>query len=125
MKKQRPRRIQLVTLGTVLLGACSNADLPKDRYAYKSRAECVQDWGETHCENPPTGGAGVAGGVAAYVLGPRFNSIVETPSGKHIWSGNAGTPAVHPDTGLPMRGAVNIARGGFGHSAAVSRSGGG
>jgi hypothetical protein len=49
MKKQRARRVQLVTLGTVILGACSNADVPKDRYAYKSRPECVQDWGEPHC----------------------------------------------------------------------------
>ena len=122
MKKQRARRIQLVTLGTVILGACSNADVPKDRYAYKSRPECVQDWGETQCENPPPGHTGSAG--AAYFLGPRFNSIVETPSGKHIWSGSAEIPAINPDTGQSMRGAVNIARGGFGKSANAYHSSG-
>ena len=109
MKNRRTRQIQLVTLGTVILGACSDANVPKDRYAYKSHPECVQDWGETNCEHAPGGGAG-------YSYGPRFNSIVGMPDGRHIWSGNADIPAINPRTGQHMQGAVNIARGGFGHS---------
>ena len=49
MIARRSRQIQLVTLGSVILGGCSDADLPKDRYAYKARAECVQDWGDVNC----------------------------------------------------------------------------
>jgi len=110
MKSKRSRQIQLVTLGTVILGACSDADIPKDRYAYKARPECVQDWGEKHCERASSGG-GSSGG---FYLGPPFNSIVETPSGKHIWSGKPDMPAINPNTGRPMQGALNVSRGGFG-----------
>jgi uncharacterized protein YgiB involved in biofilm formation len=112
MNGKRSRNIQLVTLGTVILGACSDADIPKDRYAYKSHPECIADWGERNCERTPGASAG------GYSYGPRFNTIVETPSGKHIWSGNADVPAVNPNTGNQMRGAVNVsaARGGFGRT---------
>jgi uncharacterized protein YgiB involved in biofilm formation len=110
MKHRRSKHIQLVMLGTVVLGGCSDADLPKDRYAYKARPECVQDWGETNCERAPSGGS------SGYFYGPRFNSIVGMPDGRHIWSGNADMPAIHPRTGQPMQGAANVARGGFGRS---------
>jgi len=122
MKRRRSQRIQLVMLGSVVLGACSDADIPKDRYVYKSHPECVADWGEKNCEQPATGGgsasgSGGHGGGSGYSYGPRFNSVVETPSGKHIWSGNADMPAIHPNSGQPMQGAVNVSRGGFGSSA--------
>jgi uncharacterized protein YgiB involved in biofilm formation len=112
MKSRRSRQIQLVTLGSVILGACSDADIPKDRYAYKSQPECVQDWGDKNCERAPSS----SGGGSGYYYGPHFNSIVETPSGKHIWSGNASMPAINPNTGQQMHGALNVsaARGGFG-----------
>lgn len=123
MPIKRSQKIRLVTLGTVILGACSDADIPKDRYVYKSHPECVQDWGDSNCQRPASNGGG-------YSYGPRFNSIVETPSGKHIWSGNAEIPAVNPNTGQQMHGAVNVAResvarGGFGRSALSFFSGGG
>ena len=112
MNSRRSRRIQLVTLGTVILGACSDADIPKDRYVYNTQPECVQDWGEKNCESPSQRGGG------GYYWGPRFNSIVETPSGQHIWSGNASMPAVNPRTGLQMSSAINVSvpRGGFGRT---------
>ena len=112
MNGKRARQIQLVTLGTVILGGCSDANIPSDRYAYKSHPECVQDWGEKNCERAPTGGGG-----GGYSYGPRFNTIVETPSGKYVWSGTADRPAVHPLSGQQMGSkAVNISapRGGFG-----------
>ena len=121
MKGRRSSQVQLVALGTVLIGACSGQDIPKDRYVYKARPECVQDWGETNCQQS----SGQAGG--GYFFGPRFNSIVETPSGKHVWSGTAERPAVHPLTGDYMGSkAVNVStpRGGFGSSARAFSSSG-
>ena len=115
MKGKRSSRVQLVALGTVLIGACSNQNIPKDRYVYKAHQECVQDWGDTNCQH--ASGSGSGGG---YFYGPRFNSIVETPSGKHVWSGTADRPAIHPLNGQTMGSkAVNISapRGGFGSSA--------
>ncbi len=120
MNRKRARQIQLVTLGTIVLGGCSDADIPKDRYAYKTQTECVQDWGDKNCQSSGSHG----GGSGGYFLGPHFNSIVQTPSGKHIWSGTAEMPAVNPNTGMQMRGAVNVsaARGGFGHSGSAFSS---
>ncbi|MEO7728711.1 MAG: hypothetical protein ABIS45_15765 [Burkholderiales bacterium] len=124
MKGRRSSHVQLVALGTVLIGACSDQDIPKDRYVYKARPECVQDWGETNCQSASATGShgGVVGpsGGGGYIFGPRFNQIVETPAGKHVWSGNADRPAVHPLTGDYMGSkSVNISapRGGFGSSA--------
>ena len=115
-----------MTLGTIILGGCSDADLPKDRYVYQSHPECVADWGEKNCEQASSSGSshGGGGGGGGRSYGPRFNSVVETPSGKHIWSGNPDTPAIHPNTGQPMRGAINVSRGGFGASARSFFSGG-
>jgi hypothetical protein len=112
MKGKRSSHVQLVALGTVLIGACSDQNIPKDRYVYKAQPECVQDWGETNCQR-----AGGSAGTGGYFYGPRFNSIVETPGGKFVWSGTADRPAIHPLTGQTMGSkAVNVStpRGGFG-----------
>ncbi len=118
MIARRSRQIQLVTLGSVILGGCSDADLPKDRYAYKARAECVQDWGDVNCARSASSGG--------YFHGPGFNSVVAMPDGRHIWSGNASMPAVNPRTGQQMHSAANVsaARGGFGHTGSSIRSSG-
>ncbi len=119
MIRKRSRQIQLVTLGTVILSGCSDADIPKDRYAYAARPACVQDWGETNCARTPSAGGG-------YFYGPHFNSVVPMPDGRHIWSGNASMPAVNPRTGQQMHSAANVsaARGGFGHTgSSISSSG--
>ena len=118
MAIKRSRRIQLVTLGTVILGACSDADVPKDRYVYKSQPECVQDWGDTNCQNAPSG--------SGHAWGPHFNTIVPMPDGRHLWSGNAEVPAVNPKTGQQMHSALNVsaARGGFGRTGLSFFSGG-
>jgi hypothetical protein len=127
MTAKRSRQIQLVTLGTVILGGCSDADVPSDRYAYKARPECVQDWGEDNCARTSTGGGShFFGSSGGYFYGPRFNSIVGMPDGRHIWSGNASLPAVNPRTGQHMAGAVNTSAprsAGSSGSAASSRGG--
>lgn len=123
MKGRRSSNVQLVVLGTVLIGACSDQNIPKDRYVYKARPDCVQDWGETNCEqSPPRSGGGMG-----YFFGPRFNQIVETPGGRYVWSGTADRPAVNPVSGQTMGSkSVNISspRGGFGSSARASGSSG-
>lgn len=127
MKGKRSSHVQLVALGTVLIGACSDDNLPKDRYVYKAQQECVQDWGETNCERPPGAAAGAAALAGAYFFGPRFNSIVETPGGRYVWSGTPDRPAVNPVSGNYMGShAVNIAtpRGGFGSSARAAGTSG-
>ena len=40
MKGKRSSQVQLVMLGTVLIGACSDENIPKDRYVYKAQQEC-------------------------------------------------------------------------------------
>jgi uncharacterized protein YgiB involved in biofilm formation len=127
MKGKRSSQVQLVALGTVLIGACSDDNLPKDRYVYKAQQECVQDWGETNCERPPRAGAGAGALAGAYFFGPRFNSIVETPGGKYVWSGTPDRPAINPLSGNYMGSkAVNAAtpRGGFGSSARAAGTSG-
>jgi hypothetical protein len=117
MKGRRSSHVQLVALGTVLIGACSDQDIPKDRYVYKAQQECVRDWGDKNCQ-PSSGSA--SGGGGHYFFGPPFNAIVETPSGKHVWSGTAERPAIHPLTGESLGSrAVNVStpRSGFGNSA--------
>lgn len=118
MKRKRSSRVQLVALGTVMLGACHDDYVPGDRYVYKARQECVQDWGDTNCQNSGRDNSG-------YYYGPRFNTIAETPSGKHVWTGNADRPANNPTTGRPMSSAVNVSRGGFGSTSASFSSRGG
>ena len=131
VKGKRSSHVQLVALGTVLIGACSDDNLPKDRYVYKAQQECVQDWGETNCERSPGGsglGPAAAGALAgAYFFGPRFNSVVQTPGGSHVWSGTPDRPAVNPATGNYMGSkSVNVPapRGGFGSSARAAGSSG-
>ncbi len=122
MKGRRSSQVQLVVLGTVLIGACSDENIPKDRYVYRAQQECVQDWGETNCEKAPASGGG-----GGYYYGPRFNTIVHTPGDRYLWSGNADRPAVNPVSGQAMGSkSVNVAsaRGGFGSSArSISSSG--
>jgi uncharacterized protein YgiB involved in biofilm formation len=125
MKGKRSSQVQLVALGTVLIGACSDDNLPKDRYVYKAQQECVQDWGETNCERPSGAAAGAGALAGAYFFGPRFNSIVETPGGKYVWSGTPDRPAINPLSGNYMGSkALNVAtpRGGFGSSARAAGS---
>ena len=113
MKGRRSSRVQLVVLGTVLVGGCSDQNIPQDRYVYRAQQECVQDWGETNCERASGSGGG------GYYYGPRFNSIVHTPGDRYVWSGNAERPAVNPSTGNWMGSkSVNVTtpRGGFGSS---------
>jgi uncharacterized protein YgiB involved in biofilm formation len=129
MKGRRSSRVELVMLGTVLIGGCSNDDVPKDRYVYKAKQECVQDWGETNCESSParTGGSFAAGALAgAYFFGPRFGTVVQTPDNHYMWSGTKDYPAVDPRSGRAMGSkAVNVStRGGFGRSASAIHSSG-
>jgi uncharacterized protein YgiB involved in biofilm formation len=111
MQGKRSSRVELVALGTVFIGACTDPNIPADRYAYKTPQACVEDWGGKNCQPAPA----QAGGRTNYFYGPRFNTFAETDDGKKVWTGTRSQPAMHPSSGKPMGGnAVNVSRGGFG-----------
>lgn len=81
-------KISLVLLGTASLSACD--DNSTTRYEYNNREECVQDWGETECEESSSR----SGGGSYYYYRP---SHYKTDSNK-------------------AKNARNVTRGGFGSS---------
>lgn len=105
MKRRRSLQITLVLIGMVALSGCSS----EQRNVYKSKEDCLQDWGsgqeceEVNSNNNYYGGSYYPGG---YFYGPRY-------------SGSAGT--MH---GTPSLRAVSVARGGFGSSAGFHGGGG-
>ncbi|MSQ52320.1 MAG: hypothetical protein EXR28_10555 [Betaproteobacteria bacterium] len=109
MKGRRSSRVQLVALGTVIVGGCSGNDVPDNRFAYPNRPACVTEWGEKNCSSS---GYFSSGGVG---LGPRYGSWVNLPTGEKIWSGTPRTPSFHPQTGKHLgAGALSVSRGGSG-----------
>lgn len=122
MKGRRSSRVQLVALGTVIVGGCSGGDVPDNRFSYVNRPACVTEWGEKNCSSS---GYFSSGGVG---LGPRYGSWVNLPTGEKIWSGTPKTPSFHPQTGKHLgAGALSVSRsgGGSGVGTSGSTSGGG
>lgn len=116
MKGRRSSRVQLVALGTVLLGGCSGDEVPDNRFVYTSWPACVTEWGETNCSSS---GYFSSGGNS---YGPRYGTWVNLPTGERIWSGTPNTPSFHPQTGKHLgAGALTVSRGASGSS--VSRGG--
>lgn len=83
-------KISLVLLGTVSLSACD--DNTTTRYEYNNREECVQDWGETECEDSNSSGRS-SGGTYYYYR-----------------------PSHYKTDNHQAKNARNITRGGFGSS---------
>jgi hypothetical protein len=106
VKGRRSSRVQLVALGTVIVGGCSD-DVPLSRFVYPTQQACVTEWGEKNCS---TSGAG-ASGVGS--VGPRYGTWVNLPTGEKIWSGTPNTPSFHPQTGKHLgAGALSVSRAG-------------
>src|SRR4051812_20707172 len=119
MQGKRSSRVQLVALGTVFIGACTDQNIPADRYVYKTPQACVEDWGGKNCQSA----SAQPGARNNYIYGPRFNSFTETDDGKKVWTGTKSQPTVHPISGKPMgTDAVNVSRGGFGSIGRAFRS---
>lgn len=106
---RRSRRVGLAFLGTVTLVGCSpDCDDPQ-RFNYRSRTVCVDDWGVENCTEP-----GPAEHCArGHWYGPRYSSYVRLPSGERAWTGTRATPGIDPISGKRL-GQQAIARGGFG-----------
>lgn len=49
---KRSKQIGLTLLASLSLAACGGADQPTERALYKSKQECVEDWGsDDNCED--------------------------------------------------------------------------
>jgi hypothetical protein len=125
---RRSKHIQLLAMGTVILGGCA-PDLPADRYVYNSHPECVRDWGDENCQHSPGSGHGGGGGWFGggdRCYGPRYNTQARLPSGQTVWTGNADAPAIEPKSGrLLGSNSIKVSRGGFGSFARSMLSHGG
>jgi uncharacterized protein YgiB involved in biofilm formation len=99
MRRRSSIRITLVMVGVVALSACSD----QKRSIYRSRQDCVEDWGDDKkCEEAPSGSTHHHMG---YWYGPR-------------WSGSA-------SRGTRSVGSVTVSRGGFGRFGSFHSSFGG
>lgn len=99
MRRRSTLQITLALIGLVALTACGD----KKRNVYRSKQDCVEDWGDGKgCEEAPAGSAHYHGG---YWYGPRWSG-----------SGYCGTRSM---------GSVSVSRGGFGRLGSFHSSFGG
>jgi uncharacterized protein YgiB involved in biofilm formation len=100
--------LTLVLIGTAALYGCGEETTRRD--VYRTRADCLNDWGNdaSRCEQ-----AGF-GPHAGYYYGPPYGRYARTASG--------GTSTPRP--GSNAIASTNVPRGGFGSSAAAHSSGG-
>jgi uncharacterized protein YgiB involved in biofilm formation len=116
--RRRSAHVSLVLLGAAALAGCSSSSDTDHRDVYKSKADCVQDWGDqVKCEPVRDGSY-----HSSYWYGPSYHG--------GYWggtAGRAGSSAVGT-TARPGSHAVathSVSRGGFGsHASAHSSSGG-
>lgn len=104
MKRRSSLKISLVLIGMVALTGCQR----EQRNVYKSREDCLKDWGNTQeCEAVTAANNNYGGSYhpLGYYYGPRYH-------------GGGGTAS-----GLSSR-AVSVARGGFGSMAGFHGGGG-
>ena len=102
---RRSLNITLALIGAVALAGCQ----PENRSVYKSREDCLKDWGSgQECEeiNENNRHYGGSAHPLGYYYGPRYRGS----AGSMV-----GTPSAH---------AVSVARGGFGSSAGFHGGGG-
>ena len=105
MKRRSSLKISLVFIGVVALSGCQQ----EQRNVYKSKEDCLQDWGgEKNCEEVTRDNStyGSAHYPVGYFYGPRYSGSGNTLSGG---------PSVR---------AVSVARGGFGSSLGFHGGGG-
>ncbi len=101
MKRRSSARITLVLIGTLALTAGCEKE---QRNVYKSKEDCVQDWGQGEkCEEVTTSNNHYGGGYYSpgYFYGPTYSGGYSQSS-----------------TGLHSTRSVAVARGGFGALAA-------
>lgn len=105
MERRSSLKISLVFIGVVALCGCQQ----EQRNVYKSKEDCLQDWGGAQDCEEVTRENGYYGGAhhpSGYYYGPRYY-------------GSGGTRS-----GAPSVRAVSVARGGFGSSLGFHGGGG-
>ena len=117
--RKSSRQVTLVLLGAATLVACSQEDQTLRRDVYRSRDDCVADWGDTvKCESSWVDSPGVSHGF--YWYGPAYRS------GQYGSSPNQAPPG-SVDAARPGSHAAfssHVSRGGFGASGAAHGFGG-
>lgn len=106
---RRSRRVGLAFLGTVALSGCGPDCGEAERFTYRSKTACVDDWGAENCTDTDP----AAHCARGHWYGPRYTTYARLPSGEHVWTGTRQHPGIHPITGKSL-GPRAIARGGFG-----------
>lgn len=124
---KRSKRIVLTILASTCLvaGGCGDQNMETKRNLYKSKEDCLKDWGEEDCEEMPGG----------YHYGPHYYYIGGRP---WYFPRNTSNPKeVEPTKGFsrvaPGASSINAhstissfrtVRGGFGHFAGFHSIGG-
>ncbi|HYC48912.1 MAG TPA: hypothetical protein VED01_25830 [Burkholderiales bacterium] len=105
--------LTLVLIGTAALQGCGRDEQTATRDVYKSRQDCLRDWGgdPQKCEQQ------TSGPHAGYFLGPLMYG-----AGRSGFSSGGAMP---PRKGSSAIGSTTVSRGGFGSSASAHRSSGG
>lgn len=98
MRRKSTLHLTLALIGVVTLSACGSDE---NRHVYRSKQDCLDDWGDgKECEEAPAGS-----GHYGYWYGPRWRG--STPHGSR------------------SMGSVTVSRGGFGRLGGFHSSFGG
>jgi len=120
-KRKSSSAVTLVLIGAASLTGCDNAP-PQTRDLYRSRSDCVQDWGDASKCEPAAFGDTTAGGGMHYWYGPSYPPRPADPAGRAVAS-NVNETITQPRPGSHAI-ATHVSRGGFGSSGAShARSG--
>jgi uncharacterized protein YgiB involved in biofilm formation len=101
-------RVSLVLIGLAALGGCSQDDTRRD--VYKTREDCLADWGNKPADCTPATEQRHAG--TGYWYGPAYG----------YRSGGSGSSWTNRSTGGRSIGSSTVSRGGFGSSSRSSSS---
>ena len=110
--------ITLVLIGAASLGGCGDSQPPTTRDLYRTRADCVQDWGEERKCEPAGGSRG-----NSYWYGPGYSARADDPAGRAAATTQKDT-ITQPRQGSHAI-ASHVSRGGFGFSSTAHASSGG
>lgn len=114
-KLRRSSHVTLVLIGVASLAACSRAEEER-RDVYKTREDCLADWGNRPEDcNPATQPRHAASG---FWYGPTYR-VPYGYSGGNAWTQGAHGGS-HAISGESARSTGSISRGGFGSSARSS-----
>ena len=120
--RRAPATITLVLIGTATLSGCTDEPASSARDLYRTRTDCLQDWGSDpgKCEPARTGNT-----HTGYYYGPpyRTGGFYDHGTTSPPRQGSRSIGAEHTSRGGSSSGGTS--RGGLGSSASSHSSGGG